>query len=384
MDVDYLILGGGCAGLGLAVNILHSDLKNKRGLILEGREKYTRDKTWCSWGVYPHQFQSVVSHHWENFTFKSDKNTLSLSSVKHPYQHVNSLDYYQYAQGLINQSDTMTLQMKTRVEKITPEDDFVSVDIGTDIIRAKYVFDGRTPKFPDETLLQGKSGYLLQAFLGCHVRVDKPIFDISTAIIMDSNLSNQDAIGFYYELPFTPYEALIEPTFFFKSFSELKVQFNKEKIYQLIKEYLAKKYHYSGEYTICYEEQDVLPMIDFLPFDKHPHPRIYTIGSAAGLLQPGTGYAFVSIQRYNEELVKRLSQTDFPTPPPGYSDFIKRVDNFVLKKTYYMNSPNQYVDSIIKGAESMSGDMYARFMHNCLTDEDMSAFAKNTSMRLFL
>jgi len=87
MDVDYLILGGGCAGLGLAVNFINSDLRDKRILILEGREKYKRDKTWCSWDVYPHQFRDAISHTWLNYKFASKNSEAIFTGGKCNYYH---------------------------------------------------------------------------------------------------------------------------------------------------------------------------------------------------------------------------------------------------------------------------------------------------------
>jgi lycopene beta-cyclase len=380
MNTDYLILGGGCAGLGLAVNLINSTLKDKKIIILESRAEYVRDKTWCSWGVYPHQFQAVIKKSWSKFKFLTKNEELIFSSEIHPYQHVNSLEYYQYAKDLLAKHPNVELKMSTPVLDVIADNDYVTVKTPTESIKSQYVFDGRPPKLP-ENELENQKNYAIQVFLGCHVIVNKPIFDPNVAIIMDANLSVDDDIAFNYVLPFNEYEALIEPTFFLKSYAEAK-SFDKNKCYQIIKEYLINQ-GYNDDYQICYEEYDFLPMIDFIKFNKHPHPRIYTIGTAAGLMQPGTGYAFMSIQRYNEALVKRLESKDFPEPPDTFSNFIKRIDNYSLKKTYYINNPQLYVDSIIRTWKNISGETYARFMHDCLTEQDMQVLAKNIDITLF-
>ena len=46
-DFDYIIIGGGCAGLTLAYELeYHDKLKNKTLAIIEKRDEYKRDKTW--------------------------------------------------------------------------------------------------------------------------------------------------------------------------------------------------------------------------------------------------------------------------------------------------------------------------------------------------
>ena len=46
-DFDYVIIGGGCAGLSLAYSLeVNHKLRGKSLAIIEPREKYERDKSW--------------------------------------------------------------------------------------------------------------------------------------------------------------------------------------------------------------------------------------------------------------------------------------------------------------------------------------------------
>ena len=52
-DFDYIIIGGGCAGLSLAFELdIHSKLKDKSLAIIEPRNEYKKDKTWSFWKVH--------------------------------------------------------------------------------------------------------------------------------------------------------------------------------------------------------------------------------------------------------------------------------------------------------------------------------------------
>ena len=49
-EFDYIIIGGGCAGLSLAYELeVYDKLKDKTLAIIEPREDYKRDKTWSFW-----------------------------------------------------------------------------------------------------------------------------------------------------------------------------------------------------------------------------------------------------------------------------------------------------------------------------------------------
>ena len=68
-EFDYIIVGGGCAGLSLAYELeIYDKLKNKTLAIIEPREEYKRDKTWSFWKVFNHNFEDCVIKSWNNFT----------------------------------------------------------------------------------------------------------------------------------------------------------------------------------------------------------------------------------------------------------------------------------------------------------------------------
>ena len=49
-EFDYVIIGGGCAGLSLAYELdLYQKLSKKTLAIVEPRKEYLRDKTWSFW-----------------------------------------------------------------------------------------------------------------------------------------------------------------------------------------------------------------------------------------------------------------------------------------------------------------------------------------------
>ena len=63
-EFDYIIIGGGCAGLSLAYELeINNKLKEKTLAIIETRDHYKRDKTWSFWKVFDHNFEAVSYTH---------------------------------------------------------------------------------------------------------------------------------------------------------------------------------------------------------------------------------------------------------------------------------------------------------------------------------
>ena len=68
-EFDYVILGGGCAGLSLAYELdINNKIKNKKLAIVEIRDEYKRDKTWSFWKVNNHNFDDCIIKTWNNFS----------------------------------------------------------------------------------------------------------------------------------------------------------------------------------------------------------------------------------------------------------------------------------------------------------------------------
>ena len=60
-DFDFIIIGGGCAGLSLAYELeTNNKLKNETLAIIEPRNEYKKDKTWSFWKTFQHNFEDCV------------------------------------------------------------------------------------------------------------------------------------------------------------------------------------------------------------------------------------------------------------------------------------------------------------------------------------
>ena len=95
-EFDYVIIGGGCAGLSLAYELeINNKLKDKSLAIIEPREEYKRDKTWSFWKVFDHSFEDCVIKSWNNFTINTSEKSHELITDKFPYQSIDSGKFYE-------------------------------------------------------------------------------------------------------------------------------------------------------------------------------------------------------------------------------------------------------------------------------------------------
>ena len=75
-EYDFVIIGGGCAGLSLAYELdIHNKLNDKTLAIVETREEYKRDKTWSFWKVNEHNFNDCIKKSWKQFSIKTNSET---------------------------------------------------------------------------------------------------------------------------------------------------------------------------------------------------------------------------------------------------------------------------------------------------------------------
>ncbi len=287
-DTDIAILGGGCAGLSLAVALSRA-APHLRVQVLEERTRYVRDRTWCYWNTEPHPFESCVSHSWARWRVSANGRQVEQQSSRYAYQHIPADRFYDYAQKCMENSPLQELTLGVRVRTVNAAGGMKRVETEQGSILARRVFDSR----PASRLLPEDA--LVQRFTGWHVRTNRVCFDPTTVDLMDFQQPGAAArAAFFYLLPFAENEALVEVTYldsvslpFADAESELK-----RKMEELT----------SGSgCAILFREQACLPMFCV---KAAPH----SIGTYGGRVKPSSGYAFLRIQRQSQALAAALAR----------------------------------------------------------------------------
>ena len=94
-EYDFVIIGGGCAGLSLAYELeIHNKLKDKTLAIIEPRDEYKRDKTWSFWRVNQHNFDDCIKRKWKEFSIKTNSDSQIIKCGQYPYESIDSGLFY--------------------------------------------------------------------------------------------------------------------------------------------------------------------------------------------------------------------------------------------------------------------------------------------------
>ena len=305
LEFDYLIVGGGAAGLGLAYHIAQElRLANKRVLLIEPEAKDQNDRTWSFWADEPGLFDGIVAHEWCKIAFRSPGFERVIDLGRYRYKTINGLDYYRFVHRALAARPAQFTVVHGLVEELkdTSTGARARTTDGT-TYTARYAFDSRPPDLA-QLRQPAKYRYLLQHFVGWEIETDADVFDPATVEFMDFRGEQQHEARFIYVLPFTARKALVEYTLF----SETVLP--KAEYEAAIREYLATALGLKN-YRITAEEVGAIPMTDH-PLPAGAGPHILNLGTRGGRAKPSTGYAFKRIQEHSARLVAALATSGHP------------------------------------------------------------------------
>ena len=274
-EFDYIIIGGGCAGLSLAYELeINNKLKEKTLAIIETRDEYKRDKTWSFWKVFDHNFEDCVIKSWNNFTINSSEGFHELINKSFPYQSINSEKFYKKINSKLSLNPNVSCFK--RLNEINSKNSLIF----------NSVFEDKLDK-----------SKLWQHFQGIEIETSNDIFDDEIVNLMDFNCDQKNDVHFFYTLPFSKNTALIETTWLSDLEDPSLMNYDLQ-LENYIKNNLGIK-----NYKINFIEKGAIPL--FCPNFKNDG-KIINIGSAGGMTRLSTGYTFLNIQEHSKYIVKNI------------------------------------------------------------------------------
>ena len=318
-EYDYLIVGGGAAGLSLAYHIAQEPrLAGKKVLLIEPEVKDQNDRTWSYWADAPMVFDHIAAHEWHRIAFRSPGFERIIDLGTYRYRMIRGLDYYNLVQSVLANNPQFEL-VRGIAESLTNTPAGVRVRSSAGEFMARYGFDSRPPAIEPNP---AKHRYLLQHFVGWEVETDHDVFDPEVVEFMDFRGEQQHEARFMYVLPFTKRKALVEYTLF--SAKPLA----KTEYEAAIREYLTTLGVMN--YRVTAEETGAIPMTDH-PLPARHGAHIINLGTRGGRAKPSTGYAFKRIQQQSARLVAALATTGSPpTDPTGDRWQFRLFDTLLL------------------------------------------------------
>ncbi len=318
-DFDYIIIGGGCAGLSLAYELeINKKLIDKTLAVIDTRANYSRDKTWSFWRVIPHNFEDCVIKSWDNFTIKILEKINSIECSNTPYQSIDSGLFYKKILNKLRKNKNITFSKN--VDNINTDNSII---------------------FNSLTNLDLNNNNLWQHFSGVEIETSSNCFDEKIMNLMDFNCDQKKSVHFFYTLPYSKNRALIESTWL----SDMKDTFETNYEFQ-IKDYIENNLNIQN-YKVIYKEQGKIPL--FYPSILEKNNHIY-IGTAGCMTRLSTGYTFLNIQEHSKFIVENIES-------------ISTIKKFEIKRKY------KFLDKVFlkvlrKYPEKMPKIFYNMFLVN--------------------
>jgi lycopene beta-cyclase len=330
-EFDYIIIGGGCAGLSLAYELnIHSKLQNKTLAIIEPRNEYKKDKTWSFWKVSPHNFEDCIRKIWNNFTINIPNHTKHIECKNTPYQTIDSGLFYQKIINNLKQNNKV--HFFKNINEINTENSFIFNSV--------------------RNITDSKSN-LWQHFSGLEIETSKDFFDEEIFNLMDFDCNQSGGVHFFYTLPYSKTKALIETTWI----SDFNNSSIKDYDSQL-KDYITNNLRIKN-YKINFKETGAIPL--FYPKNIK---KLYQmeIGTAGGMTRLSTGYTFLNIQQQSKYIRQNIEN-------------IKYAQTFSIKKKY------QFLDNIFLKVLRNNPDKMAQIFYKMFGSSPISVinFLSNKS-----
>ncbi len=321
---DYVMAGGGMAGLSLAYAITGSRLAEKSVLIVDPETKGENDRTWCYWTRAGHPIEPIVSHVWSALRFASHSWTHDFDLGDYRYAMVRGDDFYRETLDRLEQHPRVEFE-RGRVIAIHDEDGCARVETDQRSVLATWVFDSR---FEPQEYEQrsGPHHYLKQHFVGWIVETQQPVFDPHTPTLFDFRTPGHGEMRFFYILPFSEHRALVEYTLFS---AEL---LSDAEYVRAIETYLRDVVGVT-EYRVVDRERGVIPMTDE-PVVRREGCRTLAIGTRGGRVKASTGYAFRRTQLDSQAIVESLLRHDHPFHLPAAPRRARMLDTMLLQVMY--------------------------------------------------
>ncbi|MEL6593958.1 MAG: lycopene cyclase family protein [Bacteroidota bacterium] len=345
---DWIVLGGGAAGLSL-VNAMIDRGLGGRILLLEKSKKSENDRTWCYWSKEPLPNVGGSDSVWNQGLIATKKSQKKFSLKHHNYRMIRSSGFYQQSYRRFEQHPSVEVAYES-VEKIERQGDRVLVQTEFGSYYGAYVFNSLLPFSPASI---NRQWGLKQHFLGWWIESPTPIFDSECMRMMDFRVPQSGEVQFVYVLPLSPHKALIEYTVF----SQQAWKLNRYR--QGIRRYLKQQYQLR-DFEITEEEKGIIPMSTAV-FPRITDERIIHIGTAGGMTKASTGYTFHRIQEDSQQLVKSFQENGRLIPSLMGTGRFAFYDHLLL--WLIQHEPDLVPDIMMRLFSSNSADLVLKFLH---------------------
>lgn len=319
---DFIIAGGGAAGLSLAYHLIHSPLRNRSILIVDKSAKDRNDRTWGFWTDQPLLFDPIVYRSWGKLHFAGDGVEKMIDLQEYCYKMIRGIDFYRFTRQKLAAAGNVDF-LQGVVEQITEDGDGAQGVVDGRSLRGKWVFDSviRPSAFQPQC---DDYHYLKLHFKGWVIETPEAVFNPEAVTLLDFRTPQEGETRFFYVLPFSRKRALVEYTLFSKGC------YSHSQFEKVLQTYLRDVVGLAaGAYRIVEKESGTIPITD-RPFPRRTAKHVMTIGAKAGRIKCTTGYAFLRIQQDSAAIVQSLLKHGHPFDVTADPRFYRLLDTVML------------------------------------------------------
>jgi lycopene beta-cyclase len=318
---DFIIAGGGLAGLSLAYQLVRSPLRDRSILIIDKDLRRRNDRTWAFWTDRPLPFDDAVYRSWDRLQVVGEGCAALIDLHDYRYNVIRGVDFHRCAREELAAHENVSFRRGV-VQQIQDGVDQARVMVDGKTVRGRWVFDS-VFKPSELTSDLERYHYLQLHFKGWEIETPAQAFDPQVPTLLDFRTPQQGETRFFYVLPFSRHRALVEYTVFSTDLLGRKAYDSALRAY--IENTLG-----IDDYRVARKEGGCIPITD-QPFRRQAGHRMMTIGTKGGRIKPSTGYAFVRVQQDSAAIVRSLLQDGHPFEVPEDSRRYRLYDSMLLE-----------------------------------------------------
>ena len=318
---DFLIAGGGAAGLSLAYHMLLSPLRNRSILIVDKDDDDQLQRNWGYWSNRPTLFDGVAQHCWNQLDVMSAQGLQRHSLGDYRYRLMHGAQFYRYTLAQLAASPHVDFARGV-IRHVQDGADAACVTVDDREYTANWVFDSvvRPGELKREV---SRYQFLRMHFKGWEIETPSLAFDTRAARLFDFRTPQRGSLRFFYLMPFSENRAFVEYTIFSENVcpqDEYELA-----LYAYIEETLG-----ITDYRVVSEENGAVPLTDY-PFPRRAGRHVMTLGAKGGRVKPSTGYSFMRVQHEAEAIVRSLLAHAHPFHVPDEPPFFRFCDSLLLQ-----------------------------------------------------
>jgi lycopene beta-cyclase len=294
-DYDFIIAGGGAAGLSLAYRLADPKFSKYKIALIDPELKAGNDHTWCSWLEGDHIFDDCAINFFTEAKIVGDDIDEYFSLDPLRYRMIKSSMFYDKVYQKIKACSHITFY-KSQIGQIIPNKDGVVVELRDgQSLNSRKVFKSYIDNA--HQIKQKTNLYLDQHFKGWFIKTLKPEFNVGKCVLMDFSIEQNDETRFMYVLPWSETEALVEVAIF------STIHLEQSDYDEIIKTYIDNQLSIE-EYEVVGTEFGIIPMTDY--HFKSDSEHVILLGTAGNGVKASTGFAFERIQRQCDQVVSDI------------------------------------------------------------------------------